>query len=74
MNWSMEYYTDTRRQTVLLPNGEWKTESCQKKSLTACQILARIIFSFSAGLNLPLEFCYIHPELVNGTLKLQFGI
>ncbi len=104
MNWSMECYTDTRRQTVLVSNGEWKTESCPKKieplsyssqnhlyfllewiclwnfatfsqnwsmehsnyrlmvngktgimskTLTTCHILARIIFSFSAGMNLP---------------------
>jgi len=108
----MECYSYTRHQTVLVSNGEWKIDSCEKKfdplshssqnhlfifcwnefafgillhssrigrwntkitvwhltvlvsdgewknwimseRLTTCHILARIIFSFSAGMNLP---------------------
>jgi hypothetical protein len=38
--------------TVLVSDGEWKNW-VMSETLTTCHILARIIISFSAGMNLP---------------------
>jgi hypothetical protein len=54
MNRSIECYTYTRCQTVLVSNGEWKTESCQKKRFEPLSHSSQNhLFSFSAGMNLP---------------------
>jgi hypothetical protein len=47
--------------TVLVSDGEWKNW-IMSETLTTCHILARIIFSFSAGMNLPQNVLQIIPN------------